>query len=74
MLRQESRVQLRRHSHSLGIRSADSSGKSHGRKGAIPRILVHGASVDLDGEEVGGMTREDTMESLLSNTTLDTTI
>ena len=37
-------------------------------------LQVHGASVDLDGEEVGGMTREDTMESLLSNTTLDTTI
>lgn len=70
MLRRDSRAKQRRHSIVTSSRWEPGAGEgSSGPAAAIPRILVHGASIDMDSgmEPEWGLAREDTMESLLSS-------
>lgn len=79
MLRQESRVKLRRHSLVATPRSDYSQKNDHPLKCSIPKILVHGASIENDestDSSLGrqSLSREDTMESLLSSPDMDSAI
>jgi len=79
MLRQDSRVKLRRHSLVATPRPESSEKRDSPLKCSVPKILVHQAteydeSIDCSLGGRQSLSREDTMESLLSSPDLDSAI
>jgi len=79
MLRQDSRVKLRRHSLVATPRPETSVKRDSPLKSSVPKILVHGASTENEESMESNLgrqslSREDTMESLLSSPDLDSAI
>jgi len=75
MLRQDSRVKLRRHSLVASPRAETSGKRESPLKCSVPKILVHGASTENEESmDQWSLSREDTMESLLSSPDLDSAI
>jgi len=79
MLRQDSRVKLRRHSLVASPRPDSSEKRDSPLKCSVPKILVHQPTITCEDslESKQGrqsLSREDTMESLLSSPDLDSAI
>jgi len=79
MLRQDSRVKLRRHSLVASPRPDSSEKRDSPQKCSVPKILVHQATITREeslesNQGRQSLSREDTMESLLSSPDLDSAI